>query len=625
MPYIKVINGVMQEFNNSGVNTGPVNTCGFNAYSYMEDMYWSSNSYTGTAYNPTYSVDFPFLAANGIKYLKCMFIPYANSGVYDFATVVGQATFNADNSVAALNINSSYITQVQGLFTAAATNGLGIFAIVSNIGLNSSITAMCGETYPLCYSNYYSKTRNYIRSFVAWFVTQFQSNLSIAAWSCFVEANNTVKDNVLLASLVKDVATAIRTNDPLSRMIAGGHAGEPGGYGIQNSFDSYLNNVVAAINPSPVDCVELHVYSTNAFTGNPSGLNSYIGTYTNDFEPFVAQIQAFCKKIGKPFFAGEWGIGVNNAATLGDSTNQNVSSALALFQKYGVQLSMIWDWNAYPTMSPNWNIITGQGYSEQAGVFNLIVSQNTLQVGAPATNLIPAYKNATKFVPPFAQALDFWPLASGNALTNGFTAAGSSGFSAGAVSVVFSIFTKGFSNLLDTSIINARASNTGWAIVDYLHAATSYILWLDSGTGFGTDTSTGIYPNNTTGRWYRLAFTFANGSAPIVYTNGFQQQAGNVYSGFVNAQNPIQFGSISSWPTPTPYILSDVQVFNRALTPLEVYNDYLGNYASSPIGRWTLNGNLLDSSGYGNNGYVATGQTMPSFVNTGMKPRLARI
>ena len=41
MPYIKVINGVMQEFNAAGVNTGKVSGIGLNAHAYLEHRQWS--------------------------------------------------------------------------------------------------------------------------------------------------------------------------------------------------------------------------------------------------------------------------------------------------------------------------------------------------------------------------------------------------------------------------------------------------------------------------------------------------------------------------------------------------------------------------------------------------------
>ena len=41
MPYIKVINGVMQEFNAAGVNTGKVSGIGLNFHGYLERRNWS--------------------------------------------------------------------------------------------------------------------------------------------------------------------------------------------------------------------------------------------------------------------------------------------------------------------------------------------------------------------------------------------------------------------------------------------------------------------------------------------------------------------------------------------------------------------------------------------------------
>jgi len=58
MPYIKVINGVMQEFNAAGVNTGKVSGIGLNAHAYLEHRQWSVNApLAPDPKTPDYSTD----------------------------------------------------------------------------------------------------------------------------------------------------------------------------------------------------------------------------------------------------------------------------------------------------------------------------------------------------------------------------------------------------------------------------------------------------------------------------------------------------------------------------------------------------------------------------------------
>lgn len=77
MPYIKVINGVMQEFNAAGVNTGKVSGIGLNAHAYLEHRQWSVTApLAPDLKTPDYSTDLPYLAVNGFKYLQVMVAPF---------------------------------------------------------------------------------------------------------------------------------------------------------------------------------------------------------------------------------------------------------------------------------------------------------------------------------------------------------------------------------------------------------------------------------------------------------------------------------------------------------------------------------------------------------------------
>lgn len=82
MPYIKVINGAMQEFNPAGVNTGKVSGIGLNSHAYLERRTWSPDATAATNDgNPDYPADLPYLAANGFKYIQVMVAPFNAVGV----------------------------------------------------------------------------------------------------------------------------------------------------------------------------------------------------------------------------------------------------------------------------------------------------------------------------------------------------------------------------------------------------------------------------------------------------------------------------------------------------------------------------------------------------------------
>ena len=174
MPYIKVINGVMQEFNSSGVNTGPVASIGLNSYSYLERKQWAATGAgTTDATNPDYTTDFPYLAGQGIKYIQVMMAPFNGTGTLSWNTVVGTPTFNADNTVANLNINAAYWSAVTALLDNALANGIGIIAcFLWNI---QAIPALVGETNEELKLGT-SKTRNYIRAFAAAFAAQYAAD-----------------------------------------------------------------------------------------------------------------------------------------------------------------------------------------------------------------------------------------------------------------------------------------------------------------------------------------------------------------------------------------------------------------------------------------------------------------
>jgi hypothetical protein len=78
MPHIRVIEGVMYEFDNSRNKIAPLAELGLNAYRYLEARDWSATG-TGSTNpntNPDYTDDFPFLYGHGFRFLSLMGAPF---------------------------------------------------------------------------------------------------------------------------------------------------------------------------------------------------------------------------------------------------------------------------------------------------------------------------------------------------------------------------------------------------------------------------------------------------------------------------------------------------------------------------------------------------------------------
>jgi len=74
------------------------------------------------------------------------------------------------------------------------------------------------------------------------------------------------------------------------------------------------------------------------------------------------------------------------------------------------------------------------------------------------------------------------------------------------------------------------------------------------------------------------------------------------------ADNDAQIaGATASWQ------LSDLILYDRVLTPLEVFEYGVYRKVVGAVGRWTLNGDLTDGSGNANHGAVDL-QNSPRFL-----------
>lgn len=114
-------------------------------------------------------------------------------------------------------------------------------------------------------------------------------------------------------------------------------------------------------------------------------------------------------------------------------------------------------------------------------------------------------------------------------------------------------------------------------------------------------------------RWLRCTYTVKHDGSISLYVDDFLMYQGNKMSQpFVNAMGtPLVIGrNVHALEQGAPaWQLSDVILYDRVLTPKEVY-DY-GQYGivNRPVGRWKLDGNLEDSSGFGNHASTPGGLT----------------
>lgn len=112
--------------------------------------------------------------------------------------------------------------------------------------------------------------------------------------------------------------------------------------------------------------------------------------------------------------------------------------------------------------------------------------------------------------------------------------------------------------------------------------------------------------------WYHAALTW-DGTNLKCYLNGMSQNViSSGFSGSMKATNTLFFGTDSF--TPAKYFfhgaISDLQVYNIALSPNQIMQLYNGGIGVAPVltantvGWWPLNGDSIDYSGNGNNGVI---------------------
>ena len=317
MPYIRVIDGVMQEFDETGMNVGPVATIALNSYSYLERRNWNKTTKGGTGpNNPDYTDDLPFLHAQGYKYVQVMMAPFSGvikEGAYfNWAAVVGEPKFNSDNSVSAPGFLDSYWDAVKALLDCAVANKIGVIACP--FWRVNAICEMVGESFTAL-TDVNSKTRNYMRVFAAAFVAKFGRHAGVAAWMANQEILNVAIDKVPVlnydtaSAILKETATIMRANDPLGRMISSGNAAIVHRYPKTESLDWYTSVVIPKMNPDPIDCICENLFFGNEYVSSAlaANANTPAGFVTSSLA-YLKCMQAVAVALNKPYFVGSFGV-----------------------------------------------------------------------------------------------------------------------------------------------------------------------------------------------------------------------------------------------------------------------------------------------------------------------------
>lgn len=597
MPYIKVINGVMQEFNAAGVNTGKVSGIGLNSHAYLERRTWSPDATAATNDgNPDYPADLPYLAANGVKYIQVMVAPFngrvANGTghqVWDY--VVGMPEFASDNTVVTLNINETYWAAVQALLDCALANGIGIIAcpfwnpaaVPELVGEGTNVVAEL--------SNAQSKTRNYMRAFARAFALRYASHAGIAGWMAAQELQIIKNLGVhTVNAVIQETAQTLRDNDALGRMISSGNVGIAHTSPRQGSLQQYITETLPLMNPDPVDCICENLFLGNEYVSSALDDNTDLpADFVSSSLAYLQVMQRAAKALGKPYYIGSFGLSKKQELALQDTERQdNLHALLSAIRRTGVQLACYWAWNAGTTM--------------EKGGLNLVEAETPLKTNyrTPVWNALRG-EDAIRPAPPtpcfsVKKTLQFQP---GLLLT----VPSSVRYESADFSLSYCIRQQAFSTMVGRggAFVARQANLKGWTL---LTQDIQTFLFLRNSAGAGFNNNGHGVTVDSANRWFRCTYTVKHDGSISLYVDDFlMSQGSKMVTPFVQAIGaPLVIGrTVDALEQGAPaWQLSDVILYDRVLTPKEVY-DY-GQYGivHRPVGRWKLDGSLEDSSGFGN-------------------------
>lgn len=602
MPYIKVINGVMQEFNAAGVNTGKVSGLGLNSHGYLERRNWSAApQFAPVDNNPDYTTDLPYLAANGFKYIQVMVAPFnGKAGYWNWGEVVGEPKFATDNTLTDVNIKDSYWTAVKALLDCALANGIGIiacpfwnpYAVPQLVGEAGAAGATPPEQLVAARAalvNPQSKTRRYMRAFAQAFAQRFSNHPGIAAWMAAQELMGVTAISLTATrEIIQETAQLLRDNDALARMISSGNAGIAHTSPRQGSLQQYITEILPFVNPDPVDCLCENLFLGNEYVSSALTSGADLpADFVSSSLAYLQVMQRAADGLGKPYYIGSFGVAQGEETTLQDTVRQdNLHAMLSAIRRAGVQLASFWCWNTAGDMEiKGWNLLqTPTHQNQREAVWNALLGKDAMRPVPPT----PCF-GVTK-------TLQFQP---GLQLT----VPSSVRYESADFSLSYCIRQQAFSSMVGRGgvFVAHQAGVKGWTL---LTQDIQTFLFLRNSAGAGVNNNGHGVNVDSANRWFRCTYTVKHDGSISLYVDDFlMSQGSKMVQPFAQATGaPLVLGrTVDALEQGAPaWQLSDVILYDRVLTPKEVY-DY-GQYGivNRPVGRWKLDGSLEDSSGFGN-------------------------
>lgn len=615
MPYIKVINGVMQEFNAAGVNTGKVSGIGLNSHAYLEHRSWSVTAPLVPApKNPDYTTDLPYLAANGFKYIQVMVAPFnGKAGSWNWGYVVGEPKFAPDNTLIDMNINASYWSAVTALLDCALANGIGIIAcpfwnpyavpqLVGEAGPEGATKDEQAAVARVALVNPQSKTRRYMRAFAQAFAQHYSNHPGIAAWMAAQELMAVTEiDLNATREIIQETAQLLRDNDALARMISSGNAGIPSYTPRKGTLKQYIAETLPFLNPDPIDCLCENLFLNNEYVSSALDRGADLpADFVSSSLAYLQVMQRAAHTLGKPYYLGSFCLSKEQELALQDTERQdNLHALLSAIRRTGVQLACYWDWNGGKSMEDKGlNLVETPAFSnKRKAVWDALRGEDAMRPAPPT----PCF-GVTK-------TLQFQP---GLMLT----VPSSARYESADFSLSYCIRQQAFSSTvaLAQALVAHQANKKGWALLTQDIKTFLYLFNGVGDNGLGANSNGHGLTVDIPNRWFRCTYTVKHDGRISLYVDDFlmYQSLQNMAPPFLNATGtPLVIGrAVHAQEQGAPaWQLSDVILYDRVLTPKEVY-DY-GQYGivHRPVGRWKLDGNLEDSSGFGNHATTPGGLT----------------
>ena len=358
----------------------------------------------------------------------------------------------------------------------------------------------------------------------------------------------------------------------------------------QGSLQQYITETLPLMNPDPVDCICENLFLGNEYVSSALDDNTDLpADFVSSSLAYLQVMQRAAKALGKPYYIGSFGLSKKQELALQDTERQdNLHALLSAIRRTGVQLACYWAWNAGTTM-------------EKEGL-NLVEAETPLKTNyrTPVWNALRG-EDAIRPAPPtpcfsVKKTLQFQP---GLLLT----VPSSVRYESADFSLSYCIRQQAFSTMVGRggAFVARQANLKGWTL---LTQDIQTFLFLRNSAGAGFNNNGHGVNVDSANRWFRCTYTVKHDGSISLYVDDFlMSQGSKMATPFVQAIGaPLVIGrTVDALEQGAPaWQLSDVILYDRVLTPKEVY-DY-GQYGivHRPVGRWKLDGSLEDSSGFGN-------------------------